>query len=115
MNNFEELRGMLCYSHYDDTDFSSNNLEEIASQLENLIGILNFVSSLKDEGNNFYIQNATSLAISKYSFALKILSFVLVSNDGDKSVFSALAVSLNLNLGACFIKERDFDKVGQLC
>uniref|UniRef100_A0A803MXC7 Uncharacterized protein n=1 Tax=Chenopodium quinoa TaxID=63459 RepID=A0A803MXC7_CHEQI len=55
------------------------------------------------------------LALAKYSLALKILSFVMVYNDEDKSVFSSLAVSLNLNLGACYVKEKNFDKVGQLC
>uniref|UniRef100_A0A803KSU7 Uncharacterized protein n=1 Tax=Chenopodium quinoa TaxID=63459 RepID=A0A803KSU7_CHEQI len=53
--------------------------------------------------------------LQKYSFALKILSFVLLCNDEDKSVFSSVAMSLNLNLGACYVKERNFDKVGQLC
>uniref|UniRef100_A0A803N9Z4 Uncharacterized protein n=1 Tax=Chenopodium quinoa TaxID=63459 RepID=A0A803N9Z4_CHEQI len=55
------------------------------------------------------------LALAKYSLALKILSFVTVCNDEDKSVFSSLAVALNLNLGACYVKEKNFDKVGQLC
>ena len=30
-------------------------------------------------------------------------------------MFSGTAVSLNLNLGACFIKVKDYDRVGQLC
>ncbi|XP_021771334.1 peptidyl-prolyl cis-trans isomerase FKBP62-like [Chenopodium quinoa] len=55
------------------------------------------------------------LSLAKYSLALKILSFVMVYYYEDKSVFSSLAVSLNLNLGACYVKEKNFDKVGQLC
>uniref|UniRef100_A0A803MPU7 Uncharacterized protein n=1 Tax=Chenopodium quinoa TaxID=63459 RepID=A0A803MPU7_CHEQI len=38
-----------------------------------------------------------------------------VCSDEDKLMFSGIAVSLNLNLGACFIKVKDYDRVGQLC
>uniref|UniRef100_A0A803MBM9 Uncharacterized protein n=1 Tax=Chenopodium quinoa TaxID=63459 RepID=A0A803MBM9_CHEQI len=38
-----------------------------------------------------------------------------VCSDEDILLFSSIAVSLNLNLGACFIKVKDYDRVGQLC
>uniref|UniRef100_A0A803L394 Uncharacterized protein n=1 Tax=Chenopodium quinoa TaxID=63459 RepID=A0A803L394_CHEQI len=44
-----------------------------------------------------------------------MLSFASVCIDEDKLMFSGTAVSLNLNLGACFIKVKDYDRVGQLC
>uniref|UniRef100_A0A803MJ66 Uncharacterized protein n=1 Tax=Chenopodium quinoa TaxID=63459 RepID=A0A803MJ66_CHEQI len=112
---FEELRGMLCISHVEENDVSSHELEFMVGQLENPFGILNFVKSLKDQGNIFYKQNQMGSAIAKYSLALKIMSFASVCSDEDKLMFSNIAVSLNLNLGACFIKVKDYDKVGQLC
>uniref|UniRef100_A0A803MRM8 Uncharacterized protein n=1 Tax=Chenopodium quinoa TaxID=63459 RepID=A0A803MRM8_CHEQI len=115
MDNFEELRGILCIAHVEEDDISSHNLELLVGKLENPFGILNFVRGLKDEGNTFYKEGNMGLALAKYSLALKILSFVMVYNDEDKSVFSSLAVSLNLNLGTYYVKEKNFDKVGQLC
>ncbi|XP_021767673.1 peptidyl-prolyl cis-trans isomerase FKBP62-like [Chenopodium quinoa] len=115
MDSFEELRGMLCISHVQENDVSSLELEFTVGQLENPFGILNFVKSLKDERNMFYKQNQMGFAIAKYSLALKILSFASVCSDEDKLMFSDIAVSLNLNLGACFIKVKDYDRVGQLC
>ncbi|XP_021749749.1 peptidyl-prolyl cis-trans isomerase PASTICCINO1-like [Chenopodium quinoa] len=115
MDNFEELRGILCIAHVEEDDISSHNLELLVGKLENPFGILNFVRGLKDEGSTFYKEGNMGLALAKYSLALKILSFVMVYNDEDKSVFSSLAVSLNLNLGACYVKEKNFDKVGKLC
>ncbi|XP_021766663.1 sperm-associated antigen 1-like [Chenopodium quinoa] len=112
---FEELRGILCIAHVEKDDISSHKLELLVGKLENPYGILKFVRGLKDEGNAFYKQCNMGLALTKYSLALKLLSFVTVGNDEDKSVFSSLAVSLNLNLGACYVKEEKFDKVGQLC
>uniref|UniRef100_A0A803LK98 Uncharacterized protein n=1 Tax=Chenopodium quinoa TaxID=63459 RepID=A0A803LK98_CHEQI len=87
MDNFEEFRGILCISHVEEDDISSHKLELLVGKLENPFGILDFVKGLKDE----------------------------VCNDEDKSDFSSLAVALNLNLGACYVKEKNFDKVGQLC
>uniref|UniRef100_A0A803N1A7 Uncharacterized protein n=1 Tax=Chenopodium quinoa TaxID=63459 RepID=A0A803N1A7_CHEQI len=95
-------------------DISSHKLELLVGKLENPYGILDFVRGLKDEGNAFYKQCNMGLALTKYSLALKLLSFVTVGNDEDKSFFFSLAVSLNLNLGACYVKEENFDKVGQL-
>uniref|UniRef100_A0A803L9N1 Spermatogenesis-associated protein 20-like TRX domain-containing protein n=1 Tax=Chenopodium quinoa TaxID=63459 RepID=A0A803L9N1_CHEQI len=112
---FEELRGMLCISHVEENDVSSHGLEFLVGQLENPFGILNFVKGLKDEGNILYKQNQIGSAIAKYSLALKILSFASVCSDEDILLFSSIAVSLNLNLGACFIKVKDYDRVGQLC
>uniref|UniRef100_A0A803KV06 Uncharacterized protein n=1 Tax=Chenopodium quinoa TaxID=63459 RepID=A0A803KV06_CHEQI len=106
---------MLCISHVQENDVSSLELEFTVGQLENPFGILNFVKSLKDERNMFYKQNQMGFAIAKYSLALKILSFASVCSDEDKLMFSDIAVSLNLNLGACFIKVKDYDRVGQLC
>uniref|UniRef100_A0A803LR34 Uncharacterized protein n=1 Tax=Chenopodium quinoa TaxID=63459 RepID=A0A803LR34_CHEQI len=63
----------------------------------------------------FYKQNQMGSAIAKYSLALKLLSFASVCSEEDKLMFSGTAVSLNLNLGACFIKVKDYDRVGQLC
>uniref|UniRef100_A0A803N401 Uncharacterized protein n=1 Tax=Chenopodium quinoa TaxID=63459 RepID=A0A803N401_CHEQI len=103
------------YNGLSEDDISSHKLELLVGKLENLYGILEFVRGLKDEGNSFYKQCNMGLALTKYSLALKLLSFVMVGNDEDKSVFSSLVVSLNLNLGACYFKEENFDKVGQLC
>ncbi|XP_021721487.1 protein unc-45 homolog B-like [Chenopodium quinoa] len=114
MDKFE-LRGILCIAHIEEDDISSHKLELLVGKLENPFGIFEFVRSLKDEGNVFYKQCNVGLALSKYSLALKLLSFVTMGNDEDKSVFSILVVSLNLNLGACYVKEENFDKVGQLC
>uniref|UniRef100_A0A803M1M4 Uncharacterized protein n=1 Tax=Chenopodium quinoa TaxID=63459 RepID=A0A803M1M4_CHEQI len=114
-NGLSELRGILCIAHVEKDDISSHKLELLVGKLENPYGILKFVRGLKDEGNAFYKQCNMGLALTKYSLALKLLSFVTVGNDEDKSVFSSLAVSLNLNLGACYVKEEKFDKVGQLC
>uniref|UniRef100_A0A803KWY3 Uncharacterized protein n=1 Tax=Chenopodium quinoa TaxID=63459 RepID=A0A803KWY3_CHEQI len=115
MASFEELRGILCISHVEENDVSSHGLEFLVEQLENPFGILNFVKGLKDEGNNLYKQNQIGSAIAKYSLALKILSFASVCSDEDTLLFSSIAVSLNLNLGACFIKVKEYDRVGQLC
>uniref|UniRef100_A0A803MAT6 Uncharacterized protein n=1 Tax=Chenopodium quinoa TaxID=63459 RepID=A0A803MAT6_CHEQI len=87
MGVFEELRGDLYFAQFEEEEFSSHKLEKIVGELENPFGVLKLVSSLKDEGNQLYKQSNMVLAIAKYSFALKILSFVL----------------------------RNFDKVGQLC
>uniref|UniRef100_A0A803LGH9 Uncharacterized protein n=1 Tax=Chenopodium quinoa TaxID=63459 RepID=A0A803LGH9_CHEQI len=106
---------MLCISHVEENDISSYELEYSVGQLENPFGIFNFVKSLKDEGNIFYKHNQLGSAIAKYSLALKLLSFASVSSEEDKLLFSGTAVSLNLNLGACFIKVKDYDRVGQLC
>uniref|UniRef100_A0A803LJV9 Uncharacterized protein n=1 Tax=Chenopodium quinoa TaxID=63459 RepID=A0A803LJV9_CHEQI len=91
---------MLCISHVEENDVSSHGLEFIVGQLENPFGILNFVKSLKDEGNMFYKQNQIGSAIAKYSLDLKMLSFASGCSDEDKLMFSGIAVSLNLNLGA---------------
>uniref|UniRef100_A0A803MUG5 FAD-binding PCMH-type domain-containing protein n=1 Tax=Chenopodium quinoa TaxID=63459 RepID=A0A803MUG5_CHEQI len=115
MASFKELRGMLCISHVEDNDISSHELEFMVGRLENPFDVLNFVNSLKDEGNIFYKQNQMGSAIAKYSLALKILSFAFVCSGGDKLMFSGITVSLNLNLGACFIKMKDYDRVGQFC
>uniref|UniRef100_A0A803LAF1 Uncharacterized protein n=1 Tax=Chenopodium quinoa TaxID=63459 RepID=A0A803LAF1_CHEQI len=115
MASFEELRGILCISHVEENDVSSHGLEFLVGQLENHFGILNFVNSLKDEGNILYKQNQIGSAIAKYSLALKILSFASVCSDEDILLFLSIVVSLNLNLGACFIKVKDYDRVGQLC
>uniref|UniRef100_A0A803N984 Uncharacterized protein n=1 Tax=Chenopodium quinoa TaxID=63459 RepID=A0A803N984_CHEQI len=112
---FEELRGILCIAHVEEDDISSHKLELLVGKLENPYGILEFVRGLKDEGNAFYKQCYMGFVLTKYSLALKLLSFFTVGNDEDKSVFSSLAVSLNLNLGACYVKEENIDKVGQLC
>uniref|UniRef100_A0A803LLY8 Uncharacterized protein n=1 Tax=Chenopodium quinoa TaxID=63459 RepID=A0A803LLY8_CHEQI len=113
--SFEELRGMLCISHVEEKDVSSHELEFSVRQLENPFGILNFVKKLKDEGNMFYKKNQMGSAIAKYSLALKMLSFALVCSEEDKLMFLGTVVSLNLNLGSCFIKVKDYDRVGQLC
>uniref|UniRef100_A0A803MJ53 Uncharacterized protein n=1 Tax=Chenopodium quinoa TaxID=63459 RepID=A0A803MJ53_CHEQI len=115
MASFEELRGMLCISHVEEKDVSSHELEFSVGQLENPFGILNFVKKLKDEGNMLYKKNHMGSAIAKYSLALKLLSFASVCNEEDKLMFSVTVVSLNLNLAACFIKVKDYDRVGQLC
>uniref|UniRef100_A0A803N3M9 Uncharacterized protein n=1 Tax=Chenopodium quinoa TaxID=63459 RepID=A0A803N3M9_CHEQI len=115
MASFEELRGMLCISHVEENDVSSHELEFIVGKLENPFGILNFVKTLKDEGNMLYKQNQIGSAIAKYTLALKMLSFASVCSDKGKLLFSGIAVSLNLNLGACFIKVKEYDRMGQLC
>uniref|UniRef100_A0A803MM69 Uncharacterized protein n=1 Tax=Chenopodium quinoa TaxID=63459 RepID=A0A803MM69_CHEQI len=81
------FRGDLCIAHVEEDDISSNKLELLVGELENPSGIMDFVRGLKDE----------------------------IYNDEYKSVFSSLAVSLNMNLTACYVKEKNFDKVGQLC
>uniref|UniRef100_A0A803N0Z0 Uncharacterized protein n=1 Tax=Chenopodium quinoa TaxID=63459 RepID=A0A803N0Z0_CHEQI len=115
MDKFEELRGILCIAHVEEDDISSHKLELLVGKLENPFGILEFVRGLKDEGSAFYKQCNVGLALAKYSLALKILSIVMVCNDEDKSVFSSLAMPFNLNLGACYVKEKNFNKVGPLC
>ncbi|XP_021723981.1 peptidyl-prolyl cis-trans isomerase FKBP62-like [Chenopodium quinoa] len=98
--------GDLCFAHVDEDDISSHKLELLVGK---------FVRGLKYEGNTFYKNSNMGLALAKYSLTLKILSFVMVFNDEDKSVFSSLVVSLNINLGAYYVKEKNFDKMGQLC
>uniref|UniRef100_A0A803N0K4 Uncharacterized protein n=1 Tax=Chenopodium quinoa TaxID=63459 RepID=A0A803N0K4_CHEQI len=78
MDNFEELRGILCIPCIEEDDISSHKLELLVGKLENPFGILEFFRGLKDEGNAFYKQCNMGLALTKYSLALKLLSVVTV-------------------------------------
>ncbi|KMS96588.1 hypothetical protein BVRB_8g201580 [Beta vulgaris subsp. vulgaris] len=115
MNNMDELKGELCLYHFDELDCSSTSWVQRLDFVINPFGIFEYARSLKVEGNTFYRKNDFKSAISQYSQAIKFLFFADVTNEEDKSVFLSLALSINLNLAACFIKEKNFQKVGELC
>ena len=107
MNSFDELKGDLCLYHFDEHDYSSTSWVQRIEFLVNPFGIFEYVRSLKTESNTFYRN-------SDIKSAIKFLFFVDVANEEEKSVFLRLALSINLNLAVCFIKEKDFQKVGEL-
>ncbi|KMT19472.1 hypothetical protein BVRB_1g010990 [Beta vulgaris subsp. vulgaris] len=115
MNTIDELKGELCLYHFDEHDYSSTSWVQRIANLVNPFGIFEYVRSLKVEGNIFYRNSDIKSAIAHYIQAIKFLFFVDVNNEEEKSVFLSLALSINLNLAACFIKEKDFQKVGELC
>ncbi|XP_057250045.1 peptidyl-prolyl cis-trans isomerase FKBP62-like [Beta vulgaris subsp. vulgaris] len=115
MNSMDELKGELCLYHFDELDCSSTSWVQRLDFLLNPFGIFEYARSLKAEGNTFYRNNDFKSAIAQYSQAIKFLFFANVTNEEDKSVFLSLALAINLNLAACFIKKKDFKKVGELC
>ncbi|KMS95551.1 hypothetical protein BVRB_007140 [Beta vulgaris subsp. vulgaris] len=111
----DELKGDLCLYHFDELDCSSSNWVQRLDFLINPFGIFEYAQSLKAEGNTFYRNNDLKSAIAHYFQAIKFLFFADIDNEEEKFVILSLALSINLNLAACFTKEKDFQKVGELC
>ncbi|KAJ8435015.1 hypothetical protein Cgig2_013503 [Carnegiea gigantea] len=82
--------------------------------MEDFRDVITKYQLLKDEGNRFFRTKDYHMAISRHEKSPQYLCVVVSESDDDVRLMEELAISLNLNLAACWQIDIDIDSTAVL-